>query len=343
MRDLMRSIVRWPVCFLIWILCGTGVFFALMLMGQPGWIAVAVTAGGALILTVIWFVLLRKRAADSLAQMSIETSEGLKDRMMKLANPYALISGNGKIVWRNEAFDQMLEDYGTDAMVLTDKLGDIFPDAERFWTRWLEQDETDEEEAKEQPETVARAVAAQQSEEGEAPSRHYLSLGERIYAADVRRVEGGAAFAALMLSDETEHLKTLIQLQDERNVSGLCCVDNFEELLKSTETEQHSLLSAIIEQRITKYFQKYNGITCKTERDRFYISMDAKGLRASSADRFSLLSDVKTIKLGNTTPVTLSIAFGADGANYDENLDLARAAMDLALARGGDQAIVKTP
>ena len=91
MRDLMRSIVRWPVCFLIWILCGTGVFFALMLMGQPGWIAVAVTAGGALILTVIWFVLLRKRAADSLAQMSIETSEGLKDRMMKLANPYALI------------------------------------------------------------------------------------------------------------------------------------------------------------------------------------------------------------------------------------------------------------
>ena len=343
MRDLMRSIVRWPVCFLIWVLFGTGVFFALMLTGQKSWIAVIVTAAGALIMTVIWFVLLRKHAADSLAQMSIETAEGLEDRMMQLANPYALISENGKIVWRNEAFDQMLEDYGTDAMVLTDKLGDIFPDAERFWSRWLEQNEADEEEKKEQPEAVAKAAAAGQSEEGDAPSRHYLSLGERVYAADVRRVNSGSAFAALMLSDETEHLQTLIRLQDERNVSGLCYVDNFEELLKSTETEQHSLLSAIIEQRITKYFQKFGGITCKTERDRFYISMDAKGLRASSADRFSLLSDVKTIKLGNTTPVTLSIAFGADGANYDENLDLARTAMDLALARGGDQAIVKTP
>ena len=139
MRDLMRSIVRWPVCFLIWVLFGTGVFFALMLTGQKSWIAVIVTAAGALIMTVIWFVLLRKHAADSLAQMSIETAEGLEDRMMQLANPYALISENGKIVWRNEAFDQMLEDYGTDAMVLTDKLGDIFPDAERFWSRWLEQ------------------------------------------------------------------------------------------------------------------------------------------------------------------------------------------------------------
>ena len=221
MRDLMRSIVRWPVCFLIWVLFGTGVFFALMLTGQKSWIAVIVTAAGALIMTVIWFVLLRKHAADSLAQMSIETAEGLEDRMMQLANPYALISENGKIVWRNEAFDQMLEDYGTDAMVLTDKLGDIFPDAERFWSRWLEQNEADEEEKKEQPEAVAKAAAAGQSEEGDAPSRHYLSLGERVYAADVRRVNSGSAFAALMLSDETEHLQTLIRLQDERNVSGL--------------------------------------------------------------------------------------------------------------------------
>ena len=339
MRDLFRSFMKWPLCFLVWVLLGTGVFFALQLTGQKSWIAVAVTAAGALALTVVWFALLKKHAADSLAQLSIETSAGLEDRMMQLANPYALIGEDGRIVWRNEAFDQMLEDYGTDAMVLTDRLGDIFPDAERFWASWLEQDETAGED---QPE-AAGAEETLRAAEGAGPSRHYLSLGEQVYAADVRRVEGETGFAALMLSDETEHLQTLIKLQDERNVSGLCCVDNFEELLKSTETEQHSLLSAIIEQRITKYFQKYNGITCKTERDRFYISMDAKGLRTCSADRFSLLSDVKTIKLGNTTPVTLSIAFGCDGENYDENMDLARAAMDLALARGGDQAIVKTP
>ena len=342
MRDLFRSLVRWPICFLVWVLLGTGVFFALMLTGQKSFIAVAVTAGGALVLTVIWFVLLKKHMADAIAQMSVETAGGLEDRMMQLANPYALISEKGRIVWRNEAFDQMLEDYGTDAMVLTDKLGDIFPDAERFWARWLEPDGADAETQENLPEAAARAAAGQPADE-DSPSRHYLSLGERIYAADVRKVESDAAFAALMLSDETEHLQTLIRLQDERNVSGLCYVDNFEELLKSTETEQHSLLSAIIEQRITKYFQKFGGITCKTERDRFYVSMDAKGLRECSADRFSLLSDVKTIKLGNTTPVTLSIAFGCDGANYDENMDLARTAMDLALARGGDQAIVKTP
>ncbi len=346
MRDLFRSLMKWPICFLAWVLVGAGVFFALNAAGQKGWVAVAVTAGGALIMAAIWFILLKKHMADSVAQLSTETSTGLEERMMQLANPYALIGENGKIVWRNEAFDQMLDDYGTDQMVLTDKLGDIFPDAERFWSRWLEQEAKDGDEnneAETQPEAVAKAALAAPDEINETPYRHYLSLGDRVYAADVRRVESGAGFATLMLSDETEHLQTLIQLRDEKNVSGLCYVDNFEELLKSTETEQHSLLSAIIEQRITKYFQKYNGITCKTERDRFYISMDAKGLRSVTADRFSLLSDVKTIKLGNTTPVTLSIAFGCDGENYDENMDLARTAMDLALARGGDQAIVKNP
>lgn len=326
--------MKWPLCFLAWVLLGAGVFFALLLTGQKSWIAVAVIAGGTLIMTVIWYTVLKKRIDGSLAEMSVETSEALAEQMQGLADPYALIGANGRIVWRNDAFDRMLEDYGTDAMVMTDRLGDIFPDAERFWERWLEQGDAESEEE------GSDDGPAEQSEDG---VRHYLSLGERVYAADVRRVDGGTAFAALRLSDETEHLQTLIRLEDERNVSGLCYVDNFEELLKSTETEQQSLLSAIIEQRITKYFQKYNGITCKTERDRFYISMDAKGLRESSADRFSLLSDVKTIRLGNTTPVTLSIAFGQGGASYDENMDLARAAMDLALARGGDQAIVKNP
>ena len=328
MRSLLKSLMKWPLWFLLCVLAGTGAFFALFLTGRKEtWIAVAATLAGALLLTIIWYAVLRKKLEATMAEMAQETSEALSDQMLKLPDPYALISEEGKIVWRNEAFDQMLEDHGTDAMVLTEWLGEIFPDAERFWNRWLEESEGNEE----------------AEEEEESGARHYLTLGDRVFAADVRPLKDQTAFAALLLTDETEHLQTLVELQDERNVSGLCYVDNFEELLKSTETEQQSLLSAIIEQRIAKYFQKYNGITCKTERDRFFISMDAKGLRECSADRFSLLKDVKTIKLGNKTAVTLSIAFGCDGASYDENMDMARAAMDLALARGGDQAIVKTP
>ena len=346
MRNLFKSLMKWPLWFLLCILAGTGAFFAMFLtgQGQPSWIPVAATAAMALLLTIIWYAVLKKKMEASIAELSTETAASLEDKMKQLPNPYALVSENGKIVWRNDAFDQMLSDYGTDRMLLADWLGDIFPDAERFWARWLAQEDVGTEELEEEKAAQPDAVRAALPDEGDATQpRHYLTLGDRVYAADVRKIDSPAAFAALMLSDETEHLQTLIELQDERNVAGLCYVDNFEELLKSTETEQQSLLGAIIEQRIAKYFQKYNGITCKTERDRFFISMDAKGLRGCSSDRFSLLTDVKTIKLGNTTPVTLSIAFGCDGESYDENMDLARAAMDLALARGGDQAIVKNP
>ena len=132
MRSLYRSLMKWPLCFLAWALLGAGAYFVLRAAGQKSWIAVAVTAGGALILTIVWYALLKKRAEEEIAQLSTETGEALEDKMMQLANPYALIGENGRIVWRNEAFDQMLEDHGTDKMVLSDRLSDIFPDVGRL-------------------------------------------------------------------------------------------------------------------------------------------------------------------------------------------------------------------
>ncbi len=340
MRNLFKSLMKWPLCFLLCMLLGAGTFFVLLLNGQPDWIPVAAMAAAAVILTAVWFAALKKKMEASVAKLSAETGTALEEKMKKLPQPYALINEDGRIIWRNDAFDRMLADHGSEKMAAAGRLGDIFPDAERFWERWMDPEEENEEAG---AENGTAADALQDEDDEEACPRRYLTLGGRVYGVSLQPVESPAAFAALMLSDETEHLQALTELQDERNVAGLCFVDNFEELLKSTETEQQSLLGAIIEQRIAKYFQKYNGITCKTERDRFFISMDAKGLRSCLSDRFSVLSDVKTIRLGNTTPVTLSISFGCDGASYNENMEFARTAMDLALARGGDQAIVKSP
>lgn len=329
MRNIFKSMMRWPICFFLLTLVGCGSYFAFDFFLKRGWIGVALTAAIAAVLTLLWFITVKTGIEESVVTVGLEVNGTLQDKMEGLANPYALINEDGKILWKNEAFRQVLEEYGPEEVRNAGWLGEIFPDND-IWERAAAgpEEETD---------------GGADGEEEPVTARHYLTLGDRVFAVDLKRLEGEMPLAAFMLSDETEHLQTLVELQDEKNVSGLVYVDNFEELLKSTETEKQSLLGAIIEQRITRYFQAHNGLVCRTERDRFFVSIDAKGLRECIEDKFSLLNDVKNIKLGNTTAVTLSCAFGHEGETYEANMDLARAAMDLALARGGDQAIVKTP
>ena len=89
----------------------------------------------------------------------------------------------------------------------------------------------------------------------------YVPLGDRIFAMHVRQTLGKTHLAAFLLTDETEHLKTVETLEKERGVAGLIYVDNFEELLKHTEADQHSLLGALVEQQIQKYFMSVGGVS----------------------------------------------------------------------------------
>ena len=79
------------------------------------------------------------------------------------------------------------------------------------------------------------------------------------------------------------------------------------------------------------------------EKDKYLIVMRKKALRQLEEDHFDLLEDAKTVKIGNEMAITLSIGIGLDGLSYAQNYEFARNAIDLALGRGGDQAVVKNP
>ena len=79
------------------------------------------------------------------------------------------------------------------------------------------------------------------------------------------------------------------------------------------------------------------------EKDKYLIIMRKKAVEKLKEDRFDLLEDVKTVNIGNEMAVTLSIGMGLDGLTYAQNYEFARNSIDLALGRGGDQAVVKTP
>jgi c-di-AMP phosphodiesterase-like protein len=121
----------------------------------------------------------------------------------------------------------------------------------------------------------------------------------------------------------------------------LVYIDNYDEALENVEEVRTSLLVALIERKINKYFNAYDGIVRKLEKDRFFVVMQEKALKQIRENKFDLLQDIKTVNIGNEMAITLSISIGSGGASYNDCMEYARSAMDLALARGGDQAVVK--
>ena len=111
--------------------------------------------------------------------------------------------------------------------------------------------------------------------------------------------------------------------------------------MESVEEVRQSLLVALIDRKINQYIANLNGIAKKLEKDKYFIVIKKESFNRMEADRFSLLDDVKKVNIGNQVPATLSIGLGLSKDTYSAGYNYARVAIDLALARGGDQAVVK--
>ena len=131
------------------------------------------------------------------------------------------------------------------------------------------------------------------------------------------------------------------EIQNQKLICGIILVDNYEEALNSTEEVRRSLLSALVERKITKYMQNYDAIVNKMEKDKYMFVIRQKYLPVLQSSKFALLDEVREINIGNEMSVTLCIGLGVNAASYAQALDWARHAIDLALGRGGDQAVVK--
>ena len=129
--------------------------------------------------------------------------------------------------------------------------------------------------------------------------------------------------------------------EEQKLVVGLLYIDNYEEALETVDEVRRSLLMALVERKLNKCMIDIDAISKKLEKDKYIFVFQHKYLPQLQSDKFSILEDVRTIKVGNDMSVTISIGLGVDGNTYIENYDYARAAIDLALGRGGDQAVVK--
>ncbi len=241
--------------------------------------------------------------------------------------PHALLDDQGKVIWTNKEFENLVhKEKGYKKSITTlfpgmtrDKLpgrnGDVFTEMDvDFENRDFH--------------VKARKI----------------SLKEMAMNSDIIEAEGYDGYlVAIYLFDETALKIALREIDDQSLAVGLIYLDNYDEALESVEEVRRSLLIALIDRKVNKYISALDGIAKKLEKDKYLVIMRKKAVEQLKGDRFDVLEDVKTVNIGNEMAVTLSIGMGLDGLTYAQNYEFARNAIDLALGRGGDQAVVKTP
>jgi len=124
-------------------------------------------------------------------------------------------------------------------------------------------------------------------------------------------------------------------------VVAIILIDNYDELTNNLNDSGVSNLNAALNERISAWADKIGGLLRKLERNRFLFIFEAKDLYRITEGKFSLLESVREVTNPSGIAATLSFGVGKDGAGFQENYDFAALALEMALSRGGDQAVIK--
>ena len=272
---------------------------------------------------IVVFLYFHSRAVIMNELISFATQYGQvqKTLLKEFIVPYALLDYNGKILWMNDAFAALSGKNRRYRKSVTN----LFPE--------LTKDKL--------PTEREAEVTFQYEEKDYRAVMRPISIQRLLEESGLVEPEGNNDLTALYLFDETELNQYIRQKEDEKLVTGLLYLDNYEEALNSVEEVRRSLLVALIERKLNKYFGEVDGLIKKLEKDKFILVMRQRSLEELKKKRFNILEDVKTVNIGNDMAVTISIGIGINAPSYSQNYEYARIAIDLALVRGGDQVVIK--
>ncbi len=277
-----------------------------------------------LVISVFLYLYRRRKLMAGLVEFSADYAWVQKNLLEELDIPYVVTDETGRFLWMNRKFTELSRENKVKGSSLTA----MFPDVTK--------------------EMLLKLT--------ESVSLH-AGLGGRNYRIDMKPLKMGAydeelelleegqdaqELLAVYLFDETDILQYQQEIYDQRMVAGLIYLDNYDEALESVEEVRRSLLMALIERRINKYINGLGGVVKKMEKDKYFFVIKQHYVAELREQRFSILDDVKSVNIGNEMAVTLSIGLGMGGETYGQNYEFARMAIDMALGRGGDQAVIKS-
>lgn len=279
-----------------------------------------------LALSVFYFK--RHQIATELVRYAMDFAQVQKRLLKEMAIPYALLDLDGKLQWGNNEFVDLLQGRKGTGRPISSMLPDI---------------------------TVETLPKAEMDEVV------HITLNNRNYRVVLRKIispkfdeeaswssnetekawETNNALIAMFMFDETDITVLQKENKEQKLIMGLLYIDNYDEALDSIDEVRRSLLTALVDRKINKYMQGIDAVIKKLEKDKFVFVFQNKYLSVLQSAKFSILDEVRNVNIGNEMAVTISIGLGVNANSYITGYEYARAAIDLALGRGGDQAVIK--
>jgi len=320
-RPFIRSIIMWPLYLaVILIIMNIYVYFLDTNAGRVVTLFLTVYLAG----VVVFILIKREQINEQLVRFGASYGQVQKNLIKEMAVPYALLDGDGRLLSANNEFMAMCPD----KIKLKVGIGQIFPE-------------------------ITKNVLPADREK----SVVHLTMNDKKYCAELKNIyiddsdwnedkksiveDRDNVLISIFFYDETEILRLQKYLTDRQLVVALLYIDNYEEALESIDEVRRSLLSALIDRKINKYFQEYQVLLKKIEKDKYLIVFQNQYLEELKGARFTILDEVRDVNIGNEMAVTVSMGIGTGTDSYTDSYEAAHAAIDLALGRGGDQVVIK--
>lgn len=325
LRGALRAYLLWPVFLTVLLLC---MDLNIYLIDKK---AAMVTTG----FTTVYFIMSislyhakSSKIAAELVRYAMDYGQVQKKLLKELHLPYAILDLEGRMQWGNDEFMDIIQEKAAARRSITN----VFPEITEEILPKKENDEIINLKFRNRfYKVVLRKVVAPDFEEDASIGTHDT---EGAW-------DDSNALIAIYLYDETEIISLLKENKEQKLITGLLYIDNYEEALESIDEVRRSLLTALVDRKINKYTQSIDAIIKKLEKDKYLFVFQQKYLPLLQSSKFSVLDEVRGVNIGNEMAVTISIGLGVNADTYMSSYEFARAAIDLALGRGGDQVVIK--
>ncbi|MBR2744509.1 MAG: DHH family phosphoesterase [Clostridia bacterium] len=256
--------------------------------------------------------------SEQIKELNFNVDKVSKRSLINSPFPLLIAETNGNVIWKNAKFVQEFNHFDMDKF-----LGEFLKDIKL---------EIENNEKIKNNKIETRTVI---------DKKKYKVIGEYIRTKTTDKKQEKEYMATLYFLDETEKEKLAEDYENSRVCVGVVKIDNYEETMQRIEDEDQSQIVAKIEKNIYDWANEIKGLIVKSERDTFVIVCEEQDLEKLKEDKFSILDTIKGINMPEKVQATLSISFSSEGEDNYQKLKNAKAGIDIALGRGGDQAVVR--
>ena len=295
------------------------IILVILCVVEPKAIIPSILAYIAIFVYTIWSNNKRKtEISEHINELTVSVDKAAQSTIINSPFPLVVLETNGNIIWKSSNFIKEFANIDT-GTTLTDVIKEL----------------------KLKIENSQNTNNISISESMKICEKNYKVIAEYTKLREKEHKNSSEYMATVYFLDETNYVKLLEEYTNSRTCIGIIVLDNYEELMQRVTEEEKLKITSNAEKNIYSWVNEYDGLLVKSERDTYVCIFDQLNLEKIKEDKFEILDEIKEIKTQDNIQLTLSIAISENEKTNSEEYKSAKAVIDIALGRGGDQAIIK--